>query len=100
VTRGVLGLNGRIGDNWRWDGYYQYGRTVRDQIGSGYRTNWRYTFAVDAVDDGTGTPVCRVTRDGLAGARPDLARPDAAGSGRLCSCRCPIRPPGRRRLPR
>lgn len=64
VTRGVLGLNGSLGDDWVWDAYYQYGRTVRDQIGSGYRRNWAYTFATDAVLDG-GNIVCRVTRDGL-----------------------------------
>jgi iron complex outermembrane receptor protein len=71
VTRAVLGLNGRLSDNWTWDAYYQYGKTKRDQIGSGYRTNWRYTFAVDAVLD-DGEAVCRVTRDGFATVRPDL----------------------------
>jgi iron complex outermembrane receptor protein len=70
VTRGVLGFNNTVG-SWNWEGYYQYGKTVRDQIGSGYRTNQRYAFAVDAViDNRVGSPtlgqaVCRVTRDGL-----------------------------------
>jgi outer membrane receptor protein involved in Fe transport len=64
VTRAVVGLSGSLGESWNWDGYYQYGRTTRDQIGTGYRTNWRYTFATDAVEDG-GEIVCRVTRDGL-----------------------------------
>lgn len=64
VTRGVLGLTGDLGTNWSWDAYYQYGRTIRDQIGSGYRRNWAYTFATDAVLD-DGQIVCRVTRDGL-----------------------------------
>jgi len=73
VTRGVLGLEGTFGSSsWSWEGYYQYGKTVRDQIGSGYRTNWRYTLASDAVIDNRpgsstfGQPVCRVTRDGLS----------------------------------
>jgi outer membrane receptor protein involved in Fe transport len=51
-----------------------------DQIGAGYRTNWRYTFAVDAVlDPTTSKPVCRVSLFGLnpgqlaAGADPSLA---------------------------
>ncbi len=70
VTRGVLGFNQALG-SWNWEGYYQYGKTVRDQIGSGYRTNWRYSFAVDAVIDDRldsatlGQAVCRVTRDDL-----------------------------------
>lgn len=65
VTRGVLGANGKLGDKWTWDAYYQYGKTTRDQIGSGYRRNWAYTFATDAVLNNAGQIVCRVTRDGL-----------------------------------
>ncbi|HMA12559.1 MAG TPA: TonB-dependent receptor [Steroidobacteraceae bacterium] len=65
VTRGVLGGRGKLGDNWAWDAYYQYGKTTRDQIGSGYRRNWAYTFATDAVLNNAGQTVCRVTRDGL-----------------------------------
>jgi iron complex outermembrane recepter protein len=64
VTRGVLGGQGKLGDSWSWDAYYQYGKTTRDQIGSGYRRNWAYAFATDAVVSG-GQIVCRVTRDGL-----------------------------------
>jgi iron complex outermembrane recepter protein len=72
VTRGVVGLNGSFGtSSWTWEGYYQYGKTERDQIGSGYRTNWRYDLAIDAVIDNRagsstfGQTVCRVTRDGV-----------------------------------
>lgn len=77
VTRGVLGLNGDLGADWSWDAYYQYGRTVRDQIGSGYRRNWAYTFAVDAVLDG-GQIVCRVTRDGLPASAVGIVDPSIA----------------------
>jgi outer membrane receptor protein involved in Fe transport len=86
VTRAVLGFNGAFGSStWSWDAYYQYGKTTRDQIGHGYRTNWRYTFATDAVvDNRVGSPtngqiICRVTRDGVSfgqiasGANPSLA---------------------------
>jgi iron complex outermembrane recepter protein len=73
VTRAVLGLNGDIGTtSWSWEAYYQYGKTERDQIGSGYRANWRYTLATDAVIDNrpgsatNGQVVCRVTRDGVS----------------------------------
>src|SRR5262249_27392263 len=52
VTRAVLGLDGNFGSSsWSWEGYYQYGKTTRDQIGHGYRANWRYTLATDAVID-------------------------------------------------
>lgn len=64
VTRGLVGLRGDVGA-WSWDAYYQYGETIRDQIGSGYRRNWAYAFATDAVRDSNGQIVCRVTRDGL-----------------------------------
>ncbi len=69
VTRGVLGSRGRLGETWNWDAYYQYGRTTRDQIGSGYRRNWAYTFATDAVLNSSGQTVCRVTRDGYRATR-------------------------------
>jgi iron complex outermembrane recepter protein len=84
VTRAVVGANGALGDNWAWDAYYQYGKTVRDQIGSGYRTNWRYAFATDAVIDGAegsptfGQTVCRVTRDGLPAYAVGLVDPSLA----------------------
>ena len=65
VTRGLLGGRGSLG-SWSWDAYYQYGETTRDQIGLGYRRNWAYTFATDAVRDASGQIVCRVTRDGLS----------------------------------
>ncbi len=72
VIRGVVGLNGKIGQStWTWDAYYQYGKTTRDQIGTGYRTNWRYEMATDAVIDTRATsptfgkPVCRVTLTGV-----------------------------------
>ncbi len=73
VTRAVVGLEGSFGaSSWTWEGYYQYGKTTRDQIGHGYRANWRYTLASDAViDDRPQSPtfgkvVCRVTRDGVS----------------------------------
>jgi iron complex outermembrane recepter protein len=77
VLRGVLGAKGTLIGSWTWDAYYQYGRTTRDQIGDGYRTNWRYSLAIDSViDDRPGAtlnqPVCRVTRFGVpAGATYD-----------------------------
>ena len=82
VIRGVVGLNGNFAETWRWDAYYQYGKTTRDQIGDQYRTNQRYTMAVDAVLDTRpgsatlGQPVCRVTNTGILppGVDPSLAQ--------------------------
>jgi outer membrane receptor protein involved in Fe transport len=73
VARAVLGLNGRFGGDWSWDVYYQYGKTKRDQIGTGYRTNWRYTMAIDSILDPRpasatfGKPICRSDIAGVPG---------------------------------
>ncbi len=34
--RAIVGLEGNIDDNWSWDAYYSYGRTVQSQYRSGY----------------------------------------------------------------
>ncbi|HEY5566330.1 MAG TPA: TonB-dependent receptor [Gammaproteobacteria bacterium] len=65
----VIGADGDLSDDWRWDAYYQLAYDSRDQsllrnpIGSGptvggvFSRPWR---AVDAViDPSTGDPVCR-----------------------------------------
>jgi iron complex outermembrane recepter protein len=86
VTRAVLGLNGKFGGTWTWDAYYQYGKTERSQIGNGYRTNWRYDFAIDAVIDNrvgsatVGQPICRVTLNGAVPGTPFFGPPVAAAS--------------------
>lgn len=62
--RGVLGLKGDLGDTWSYDLYYQYGRTVYNQI---YKSDFsvsRITKALDVVDDGSGNAVCRSFLDG------------------------------------
>jgi iron complex outermembrane receptor protein len=73
VYRVVLGLEGKFSDNWNWDTYYQYGRTKRTQVLHDNNTAKRMDMALDAVIDNRagsatfGEPVCRVTRDGVAG---------------------------------
>jgi len=57
----VGGLNGKLGETWKWEAYYQYGRTNYHQSVANNRINSNYTRAVDAVDDGTGNIVCRST---------------------------------------
>ncbi|WP_374470065.1 TonB-dependent receptor plug domain-containing protein [Phenylobacterium sp.] len=62
LWRGVLGLEGRIGANWKWEAYYQRGdfhvetRTYNNPLVP------RFNLAVDAVrDPATGQVVCRST---------------------------------------
>jgi outer membrane receptor protein involved in Fe transport len=70
TMRGVMGIKGRLGNEWRWDAYYQFGKTESESRQYNAMTNYRYTFAMDAVIDDRpdsptyGEPVCRVTRDG------------------------------------
>lgn len=59
--RGVIGLKGSFGSSWKWDAYYQLGRssflaTQSNRI----QANW--LRAIDAVTDpGTGAIVCRAS---------------------------------------
>lgn len=66
LTRFSLGLSGRFGDTtWTWDGYYQYGESDRSQLVNGNIQLERFGFALDAVADANGNPVCRIIRDGI-----------------------------------
>src|SRR5690606_32504415 len=47
-------------DGWEGDGFYQFGRSKRDWRQLGLRVD-RVFAAVDAVDDGSGNIVCRVS---------------------------------------
>lgn len=61
-----IGASGYFGDSsWIWDAYYQTGRSRMSQIVHNSRHALRMQFALDAVDDGDGNPVCRVSRDGI-----------------------------------
>lgn len=70
TLRGVLGVDGQISDNARYEVSYVYGETKTDFLSTNYRITDRYFAALDAVDQGqflTGTPngniVCRSTLD-------------------------------------
>ncbi|MBW8812622.1 MAG: TonB-dependent receptor [Caulobacterales bacterium] len=59
--RVVASLNGKFGDGWKWDAYYQYGETdiaveLRNTTNSA-----RFKQAIDATRDATGKIVCRST---------------------------------------
>jgi outer membrane receptor protein involved in Fe transport len=63
----VGGLKGDLGGkgDWKWNAYYQYGRTNYDQTQTNNRINSRFTKAVDAVRNSSGTIVCRVNADAI-----------------------------------
>jgi len=61
--RGVAGLEGSLGSNWKWDGYYQYGRTDFRQNISNDPINANLRKAFDAVRTASGSIVCRVNAD-------------------------------------
>ncbi len=57
--RGVAGLEGAIAGSWKWDAYYQYGRSEYRQQASNNIIRSRLLLAVDAVRAPDGTIVCR-----------------------------------------
>ena len=63
VTRYVAGINGRfdaLGDEWRWDAYYQKGMTRTLEIARDITNNARLAEAQDAIfRPGTNQIVCR-----------------------------------------
>ncbi|MEN9705391.1 MAG: hypothetical protein RLZZ393_1270 [Pseudomonadota bacterium] len=72
VKRFSVGLDGRFGDtSWTWDGYYQWGRSERNQLVNDNRHLNAYDFAADAVFSdqaqfaslGNNRPIeCRITQ--------------------------------------
>ncbi len=62
TTRGVASFAGRISDRWRWDAYYQHGRTELDVALHNTTNKANFARAIDAVrDPATGRTVCRST---------------------------------------
>lgn len=62
VWRGVVGLDGRFGQNWKWGAYYQHGEA--EALVKTYNNPLvpRFNLAVDAVrDPASGAIVCRST---------------------------------------
>ncbi|MDB5717797.1 MAG: tonB dependent receptor family protein [Sphingomonas bacterium] len=61
--RAVAGLEGSLGSSWRWDAYYQYGRTDFRQDISNDPINPNLRKATDAVRTASGAIACRVNVD-------------------------------------
>ncbi|WP_206599120.1 TonB-dependent receptor plug domain-containing protein [Sphingomonas turrisvirgatae] len=63
TTRIVGGLEGTLPNGWKWNAYYQYGRTDYSQRQQNTRINDNFTRAVDAVRAPNGSVVCRINAD-------------------------------------
>jgi outer membrane receptor protein involved in Fe transport len=59
--RATTGVNGKFGDAWKWDAYYEYGRTQYDARNENVQISDNFARAVDAVRAPDGTIVCRST---------------------------------------
>ncbi len=68
--RVVAGLKGSFASNWKWDAYFNYGRTTEATASeTGFRD--RYFFALDAIAGPTaGTVICRDAAARAAGCQP------------------------------
>jgi len=65
VFRTVASLEGKLGADWSWDAYYQYGRnSFRSDIKNALVTT-RINAALDATRNAAGQPVCRVNADAI-----------------------------------
>jgi outer membrane receptor protein involved in Fe transport len=62
VWRGVVGLDGHFGENWKWGAYYQHGEVEVSSVGHDNVLIPNFNLAVDAVrDPASGAIVCRST---------------------------------------
>jgi outer membrane receptor protein involved in Fe transport len=57
----VGGLSGGITESWKWNAYYQFGRSTYHQEANNNLIRSRLLLAVDAVAGPGGTPICRST---------------------------------------
>jgi iron complex outermembrane receptor protein len=99
VKRAAVGLDGKFGaSSWGWDGYYQYGKTSREQLVADNLHLNQYLMALDAVKDASGNTVCRVTRDGFATAIATGGGAYATADPILANGCVPINPFGTQQL--
>jgi len=62
--RTLVGLRGKITDDWTYDMFANFSRTKLDELYNNDLSTTRIIRALDAVDDGTGNAVCRSVVDG------------------------------------
>ncbi len=63
LFRSVFTVDGRFGDGWTWNAYYQRGRSQAKSIGTLISHIARYNAAVDSVRAANGQIQCRVNTD-------------------------------------
>jgi hypothetical protein len=62
TVRGVIGVQGTLGENWTWDAAATYGDNVFTQQTHNARVRANFRLAADVVSDPvTGDPICRST---------------------------------------
>jgi outer membrane receptor protein involved in Fe transport len=89
TLRGVIGADGELSDNARYEISYEYGQTKSRNVQTSNLVADRYFAALDAVRDPvSGQIVCRSTIDGGAIINPDnfgqAASTFTAGVGSIC----------------
>lgn len=62
--RTLVGLRGKINDDWTYDMFANFSRTKLDELYNNDLSTTRIIRALDAVDDGSGNAVCRSVVDG------------------------------------
>jgi len=61
--RGLIGLEGELGNGWKWDVYYQNGKLKSAIVADDMPIPGNYNLAIDVVDNPAkpGSPICRST---------------------------------------
>jgi outer membrane receptor protein involved in Fe transport len=79
--RGVIGMKGDLGQNWKYDASYQYGRTIFAETYLNDFSVTRLTRAIDIVDDPNQAGVNPVCRSNLDGSDPNCVPWDIFAPG-------------------
>jgi iron complex outermembrane recepter protein len=82
TTRGVLGLEGKVGAGWQWKAYYTYGKTDYDAATFNQTNVINWTASMDAVLV-NGVAVCRPSTVAALGAAPGCVPANPFGPGSL-----------------
>ena len=61
TTRIVAALEGKFGNNWQWNAYYQRGKTTTDVQLTNTTMSANFNLAIDATRNASGQIVCRST---------------------------------------
>ena len=95
TTRIVLGVNGKMSENWRYEVALNHGQFKEDTIVKGNMNMQRFGLAMDAARDGGGNIVCRSSIDPAAAFAYDDTNPMSVATlaGDVAAC-VPLNPFG------